>query len=69
MRTLDLNNPTLVDHNLRFKQAFLQTLYDESGAVKAFYEPMMQTRKKEIAYWKSCKKSLVQKVVEVGSAH
>jgi hypothetical protein len=65
VKVLDINDPTLVDHNLRFKQEFLQTLYEESNTLKAFYEPMMIARKKEISYWKSCKKSFIQKAVEV----
>jgi hypothetical protein len=64
VKILDINDSTLVDHNLKFKQGFLQTLYDESNTIKAFYEPMMLARKKEISYWKTYKKGIIQKSVE-----
>lgn len=69
VKTLDISDPTLVGQNLKFKQDYLQTMYDESSTLRVFYEPMMQARKKEIMYWKSCKKSIIQKITEVAPCY
>lgn len=65
VKILEINDSTLLDKNLRFKQDYLQTMHDESTAIKAFYNPMMQTRKVEIAYWKEAKKSIFRRVFDV----
>lgn len=65
VKILEINDPTLVDQKLKFKQDYLQVMYTESNTVKAFYEPMMQTRRTEISYWKTMKKSILQKTIEV----
>jgi hypothetical protein len=67
VKILELNDSTLIDQNLRFKQEYLQTMHDESSAIKAFYTPVMQSRRVEIAYWKEAKKSLFRKILDVSS--
>lgn len=65
VKILEFNDSTLIDQNLRFKQEYIQTMHDESSAIKAFYTPMMQSRKVEIAYWKEAKKSIFRKILDV----
>lgn len=65
IKILELNDSTLIDQNLRFKNDYLQTMYDESSAIKAFYTPIMQSRKVEITYWKEAKKSIFRKILDV----
>jgi hypothetical protein len=65
IKILELNDSTLIDQNLRFKNDYLQTMYDESSAIKAFYTPIMQSRKVEITYWKEAKKNIFRKILDV----
>lgn len=65
VKIIDLNDSTLIGQNYKFKHRFIQRMYDESNTLKVFFEKLINTRRTEISYWKTYKKSLGQRIIDV----